>query len=172
MDSDFQRKPHWSSGSYLDLVLAAVFMQILFFLTAYFVGNYGGEFYEENIREIHYSLRMQLALGWMMCILAGVSFSILPLIYDVDGFEKTLMRVYVGMNVFGQIAISAGILSNDLSIFNSLTTIGITLLCASLVCLWSPAMTIFKSKPGSVNKVGPFSYAMGAFLPFLGFIAN
>ena len=170
MDSDFQRKPHWSSGSYLDLVLAAVFMQILFFLTAYFVGNYGGEFYEENIREIHYSLRMQLALGWMMCILAGVSFSILPLIYDVDGFEKTLMRVYVGMNVFGQIAISAGILSNDLSIFNSLTTIGITLLCASLVCLWSPAMTIFKSKPGSVNKVGPFSYAMGAFLPFLGFI--
>ena len=113
---------------------------------------------------------MQLALGWMMCILAGVSFSILPLIYDVDGFEKTLMRIYVGLNVFGQIAIAAGILSNDLSIFNSLTTVGITLLCASLVCLWSPAMTIFKSKPGSVNKVGPFSYAMGALLPFLGLI--
>ena len=170
MSSEIQRKPHWSSGSYLDLVLAAVFMQILFFITAYWTGTYGGEFYEENIREIHYSLRMQLALGWMMCILAGVSFSILPLIYDVDGFEKTLMRIYVGLNVFGQIAIAAGILSNDLSIFNSLTTVGITLLCASLVCLWSPAMTIFKSKPGSFNKVGPFSYAMGALLPFLGLI--
>ena len=170
MSTDFQRKPHWSSGSYLDLVLAAVFMQILFFFTAYWIGNYGGNFYDENIREIHYSLRMQMSLGWMMCILAGVSFSILPLIYDVKGFEKTLMRIYVGMNVFGQIAISAGIISRNLSIFNSLTTVGMTLLCASLVCLWSPAMTIFRSKPGSINKVGPFSYALGAFLPVLGVI--
>ena len=112
-----QRKPHWAAGSYLDLVLAAVFMQILFFFTAYWTGNYGGDFYEENLREIHYLLRMQLALGWMMCILAGVSFSILPLIYDVEGFEKTLMRIYVGMNVFGQIAIAVGILSNDVSLF-------------------------------------------------------
>ena len=170
MSTEFPRKPHWASGTYLDLVLAAVFMQILFFFTAYWIGNYGGEFYEENIREIHYSLRMQSVLGWMMCILAGVSFSILPLIYDVKGFEKTLMRSYVGMNVFGQIAIAGGIVSKNLSIFNSLTTAGITLLCASLVCLWSPAMTIFKSKPGSANKVGPFSYALGALLPILGFI--
>ena len=49
-----------------------------------------------------------------------VSFSILPLIYDVEGFEKTLMRVYVGMNVFGQIAIAAGILTADESLFYSL----------------------------------------------------
>ena len=165
-----QRKPHWAAGSYLDLVLAAVFMQILFFFTAYWTGNYGGDFYEENLREIHYLLRMQLALGWMMCILAGVSFSILPLIYDVEGFEKTLMRIYVGMNVFGQIAIAVGILSNDVSLFYSLATIGMTLLCASLVCLWSPAMIIFRNKPGSISKVGPFSYALGAFLPILGIL--
>tara|TARA_B100000683_G_scaffold91244_1_gene90354 strand:- start:9623 stop:10870 length:1248 start_codon:yes stop_codon:yes gene_type:complete len=145
-------------------------MQILFFFTAYWVGNYGGDFYDENIKEIHYSLRMQMSLGWMMCILAGVSFSILPLIYDVIGFEKTLMRIYVGMNVVGQIAISAGIISKNLSTFNSLTAVGMTLLCASLVSLWSPAMTIFRSKSGSINSVGPFSYALGAFLPVLGVI--
>ena len=63
---------------------------------------------------------MQLALGWMMCILAGDSFRAFPLIYDVEGFEKTLMRVYVGMNVFGQIAIAAGILTADVSLFYSL----------------------------------------------------
>lgn len=166
-----ERKPHWAAGSYLDLVLAAVFMQILFFFTAYWTGNYGGDFYDENLREIHYLLRMQLALGWMMCILAGVSFSILPLIYDVEGFEKTLMRVYVGMNVFGQIAIAAGILTADESLFYSLATIGMTLLCASLVCLLSPAMTIFRSKPGDSSKVGPFSYALGAFLPILGVLS-
>lgn len=170
MGLDLQRKPHWSAGSYIDLVLAAVSMQILFFFTAYWIGNYGGDFYDENIKEIHYSLRMQMSLGWMMCILAGVSFSILPLIYDVIGFEKTLMRIYVGMNVVGQIAISAGIISRNLSIFNSLTAVGMTLLCASLVSLWSPAMTIFRSKSGSINSVGPFSYALGAFLPVLGVI--
>lgn len=170
MGLDLQRKPHWSAGSYIDLVLAAVSMQILFFFTAYWIGNYGGDFYDENIKEIHYSLRMQMSLGWMMCILAGVSFSILPLIYDVIGFEKTLMRIYVGMNVVGQIAISAGIISRNLSIFNSLTAVGMTLLCASLVSLWSPAMTIFRSKSGSNNSVGPFSYALGAFLPVLGVI--
>ena len=103
MGLDLQRKPHWSAGSYIDLVLAAVSMQILFFFTAYWIGNYGGDFYDENIKEIHYSLRMQLVFGWMMCILAGDSFSILPLIYDVIGFEKTLMRIYVGMNVVGKL---------------------------------------------------------------------
>ena len=88
MSTELQRKPHWSSGSYIDLVLAAVIMQILFFVTAFWVGTYGGDFYEQNLREVQFALRMQLGLGWMMCIIAGISFSILPLIYDVQGFEK------------------------------------------------------------------------------------
>ena len=170
MGTEILRKPHWASGSYLDLVLAAVFMQVLFFVSAYWVGTYDGDFYQENLKEIQYSLRMQLALGWMMCILAGISFSILPMIYDLKGFEKTLMRIYVGMNVVGQIAITIGILSSNVSIFRTLVTIGITLLCSSLVCLYSPAMTVFRSKSANASKVGPFSYALGAFLPFLGTI--
>ena len=74
------------------------------------------------------------------------------------------------MNVSGQIAISTGIVSGNLSIFHSFTTIGITLLSASLVCLWSPALTILKSKSENGKKVGPFSSAMGLFLPFIGII--
>ncbi len=170
MDVSAERKPHWAAGSYIDLVLAAVVMQILFFVTAFWVGTYGGDFYKNNLGEVQYALRMQLGLGWMMCIIAGVSFSILPLIYDVQGFEKSLMRVYVGMNVTGQIAITAAIMSNDSSMFDSFATVGITLLCASIVSLWSPSMTIFRSKSANGNKVGPFSYALGAFLPFLGII--
>lgn len=172
MSTELQRKPHWSSGSYIDLVLAAVIMQILFFVTAFWVGTYGGDFYEQNLNEVQYALRMQLGLGWMMCIIAGVSFSILPLIYDVQGFEKSLMRVYVGMNVTGQIAITAAIMSDDPSLFDSFATVGITLLCASIISLWSPAMTIFRSKSASGDKVGPFSYALGAFLPVLGLITT
>ena len=165
-----QRKPHWAAGSYIDLVLAAVIMQILFFVTAFWVGTNGEEFYNENMREVQFSLRMQLALGWMMCIIAGISFSILPLIYDVQGFERSLMRVYVGMNVTGQIAITAGIMSSDSSMFESFATVGVTLLSASIISLWSPAMTIFRSKSSNGDKVGPFSYALGAFLPLLGLI--
>ena len=170
MGLELQRKPHWSAGSYLDLVMAAVLMQILFFFTAFWIATSGEDFYQHNLEEINYTLRIQLGLGWLMCILAGIGFSILPLIYDVPGFEKTLMRVYVGMNIFGQIAITVGIISADLSIYHSLTTVGITLLSASVVCLWSPAITIFKNKSENGNKVGPFSYALGAFLPVLGMI--
>ena len=78
------------------------------------------------------------------------------------------MRVYVGMNVSGQMIITAGILSGDLSIFNSFTTIGITLLAASVVCLWSPALTIFKNNSDNGKKVGPFSYALRLILPIIG----
>ena len=170
MQFDLQRKPHWAAGSYIDLILAAVCMQILFLITAIWVGTYGETFYNENLSEIRFSLRMQLALGWMMCIIVGIGFSVLPLIYDVQGFEKTLMRVYVGLNVSGQVAIMVGIMSEDLSMFHSLSTIGITLLCTSLVCLWPAAMTIFNNKISENNKVGPFSYALGAFLPFLGIL--
>ena len=134
-----QRKPHWAAGSYIDLVIAAVVMQILFFVATFWVGTSGAGFYNDNLREVQYALRIQLALGWMMCIIAGIGFSILPLIYDVQGFEKSLMRVYVGMNVTGQIAIAAAIMSNDSSLFNSFATVGITLLCASIISLMSPS---------------------------------
>lgn len=170
MTSESQLSSHWSSGSYVDLVLAAVSMQVLFFSTALWIGISGQDFYQDNFLEIKHAMRIQFGLGWLMCILAGIGFSILPLIYDVIGFERTLMRVYVGMNVSGQIAISAGIVSGNLSIFHSFTTIGITLLSASLVCLWSPALTILKSKSENGKKVGPFSSAMGMFLPFIGII--
>ena len=135
MGFDLQRKPHWSAGSYIDLVLAAVSMQVLFFITAFWVGTSGTEFYQDNTTEVNHAMRIQLGLGWLMCILAGIGFSILPLIYDVIGFERTLMRVYVGMNVSGQMIITAGIVSGNSSLFNSFTTIGITLLAASVVCL-------------------------------------
>ena len=170
MSGGVRRGPHWSAGSYLDLVLAAVSMQILFFITAFWVGTSGGEFYDDNLLEINHAMRIQMGLGWLMCVLAGIGFSILPLIYDVIGFERTLMRVYVGMNVIGQITITTGILSGNLSIFQSFTTIGITLLATSVVCLWSPALTIFKSKSNNGKKVGPFSYALGSFLPVIGII--
>ena len=170
MESGLQRKPHWSAGSYVDLVLAAISMQILFFITSFWLGTYGSDFRAENTTEVDYSVRIQLGLGWLMCILAGIGFSILPLIYDVVGFEKTLMRVYIGLNIFGQIAITIGIMSNNLSIFHSLSTIGITLLSVSIICLWSPAITILKSKSENGKNVGPFSFALGSFLPILGFI--
>ena len=168
MGFDLQRKPHWSAGSYIDLVIAAVSMQILFFITALWIGTSGSEFYQDNTTEVNHAMRIQLGLGWLMCILAGIGFSILPLIYDVIGFERTLMRVYVGMNVSGQIIVTAGIVSGNSSVFNSFTTIGITLLAASVVCLWSPALTIFKNNSENGKKVGPFSYALGSFLPIIG----
>ncbi|MGB1689546.1 MAG: hypothetical protein ACPHDM_02495, partial [Candidatus Poseidoniaceae archaeon] len=67
---------------------------------------------------------------------------------------------------------TAAIISDDSSLFDSFATVGITLLCASIISLWSPAMTIFRSKSSNGDTVGPFSYALGAFLPALGLITT
>ena len=170
MEIDFKSRQRWAVGSYIDLILAAVVMQIVFFITMVWIGTIGSEFYNLNLDEIRYTLRIQMSLGWMMCIITGLAFSILPLIYDVQVFEKSVMRTYVTMNVFGQLSIMIGIMSEDISIYHTLATIGITLLCTSLVCLGPAAMIIFKSKKPNEDKLGPFSYAIGAMTPILGII--
>ena len=88
MSVSTDRKPHWAAGSYIDLVIAAVVMQILFFVATFWVGTSGTGFYNDNLREVQYVLRIQLALGWMMCIIAGIGFSILPLFMTFKDLKK------------------------------------------------------------------------------------
>ena len=170
MSDDGLNGSPWSSGSYIHLMLASVVMQFLFMLTAIWVGTNGEDFYESNLDDIRLALRMQLAMGWMMCLISGLGFSLLPIIYDVKGFDKSVMRIYIGMNVSGQIAIILAILSGKEEIFNSLATVGITLLCGSLMILRNPAMTIIKNKKSEDKKLGPFSYSIGALMPIIGLI--
>jgi hypothetical protein len=170
MDEENTSSQHLAAGSYIDLILAAVLMQIVFILSAIWVGTKGSDFLNENSEHIRYVLKTQLGLGWMMCIIAGLGFSILPLIYDVKVFDKSLMRGYVGLNIAGQLVITSGIIIGNQEIFYTLATIGITLLCTSLFVLSTPAITIFKSRNKDTKKLGPFSYSIGVILPILGLI--
>jgi hypothetical protein len=170
MDDERTSAQYLAAGSYVDLILAAVIMQICFIITAIWVGTTGNEFLISNPEDIRYALRIQLGLGWMMCIICGLGFSILPLIYDVKVFDKSLMRSYVGMNMLGQLSIMLGIMIGDEDIFYSMATIGITLLATSLFILGSPALKIFKSRSVDSQRLGPFSYAIGMILPILGLI--
>ena len=170
MDDERTSAQYLAAGSYVDLILAAVIMQICFIITAIWVGTTGNEFLISNPEDIRYALRIQLGLGWMMCIICGLGFSILPLIYDVKVFDKGLMRSYVGMNMLGQLSIMLGIMIGEEDIFYSMATIGITLLATSLFILGSPALKIFKSRGVDSQRLGPFSYAIGMILPILGLI--
>ncbi|MBT3657970.1 MAG: hypothetical protein HN544_07230, partial [Euryarchaeota archaeon] len=170
MDDERTSAQYLAAGSYVDLILAAVIMQICFIITAIWVGTTGNEFLISNPEDIRYALRIQLGLGWMMCIICGLGFSILPLIYDVKVFDKSLMRSYVGMNMLGQLSIMLGIMIGEEDIFYSMATIGITLLATSLFILGSPALKIFKSRSVDSQRLGPFSYAIGMILPILGLI--
>ena len=170
MDDERGSAQYLAAGSYVDLILAAVVMQIFFIITAIWVGTTGNEFLIPNPEHIRHALKIQLGLGWMMCIICGLGFSILPLIYDVKIFDKSLMRSYVGMNMLGQLSIMLGIMIGDEGIFYSMATIGITLLCTSLFILGSPALKIFKNRDVDSRRLGPFSYAIGMILPILGLI--
>ena len=167
-------KQYSTAGSYIDLLFAAVVMQILFFITAMWSGSTSYDFYNDNQEQIRFAMRIQLGLGWVMCIIAGLGFSILPLIYDLHSFGKSVMRTYVGLNISGQLAIIlgvvSGILMDDLLMFQTLATTGIVLLCASLVTLGPSAIAIFKIRTPKENKSGPFTYSVGALMPFLGAI--
>ena len=169
-----QSKQYSAAGSYIDFLFASVVMQILFFATAMWSGSSNYEFYNDNQEHIRFAMRLQLSLGWIMCIIAGLGFSILPLLYDLHSFEKSVMRTYLGLNISGQFAIMlgvvSGIMTGDLLIFETLATTGITLLCASLVALGPTAISIFKIRNPKENKLGPFTYSIGALMPFLGAI--
>lgn len=171
MDDESASSQYLAAGSYVDLILAAVVMQICFIITAIWVGTTGDESLFTTPEHIRHALRIQIGLGWMMCIICGLGFSILPLIYDVKTFDKSLMRSYVGMNMLGQLCIMSGIMIGNEEIFYSMATIGITLLSTSLFILGSPAFKIFKSRSVDSQRLGPFSYSIGMILPMLGLIA-
>ena len=117
MDDERTSAQYLAAGSYVDLILAAVIMQICFIITAICVGTTGDESLFTNPEHIRHALRIQLGLGWMMCIICGLGFSILTLIYDIKVFDKSLMRSYVGMNMLGKLCIMAGIMIGNEKIF-------------------------------------------------------
>lgn len=170
MDETPSSSQHFAAGSYIDLLLAAVIMQITFIITAIWVGTNSNDLLQTNSEHVRHVLKIQLSLGWMMCIIAGLGFSLLPLIYDVKSFDKSLMRSFIGMNMSGQFTIALGIIIGKEEIFYSLSTIGITLLCTALFLLGPPALTIFKSRKINSTEIGPFSYTIGMILPFIGLI--
>ncbi len=170
MDEERASPQYLAAGSYLDLMLTAVVMQIFFIVTAIWVGTTSNGLLDSNPEHIRHALRIQLGLGWMMCIIAGLGFSMLPLIYDVKAFDKSLMRSYIGMNMLGQLCIMLGIMIGEEEIFYSMATIGITLLSTSLFILGPPALKIFKSRNVDSKNLGPFSYAIGMILPIIGLI--
>ena len=110
MDETPSSSQHFAAGSYIDLLLAAVIMQITFIITAIWVGTNSNDLLQTNSEHVRHVLKIQLSLGWMMCIIAGLGFSLLPLIYDVKSFDKSLMRSFIGMNMSGQFTIALGII--------------------------------------------------------------
>jgi hypothetical protein len=52
MKTDVPGKQHWAIGTYIDLILAAVGMQIAFLITVIWAGTLGTEFYNLNLDEI------------------------------------------------------------------------------------------------------------------------
>jgi hypothetical protein len=170
MNVDFKRVQHWAAGSYIDLMLAALVMQITFALTYTWIIMMQNDFVIANLEEVLFSLQMQVALGWLMCIIVAMGFSLLPLIFDVEPFDPSLMRIYAGLNMAGQASMTLGLIIGDIELFRTMTTIGLTFLCASLVTLLAPARIIFKRTHKDEDALGPFAYAIGMFLPALGII--
>jgi hypothetical protein len=171
MGVDLQRGRHWAAGSYIDFMLAAAVMQIVFLICIlWLVFGSDSNFVIDNLVEILFVVRMQAGLGWLMAITAGIGFSILPLIYDVHKFDRSMLHVFITLNIIGQVCIVAGIMTGDLEIFHTLSTIALTLLATAMISIGPQALKVFKARNAEEGKMGPFSFAPGIFLPIVGLL--
>ena len=160
------------AGSYLELFIASATMFLLFAIMItwlIFKSPYGLFDDDDRLRTINFIFIVQLSLGPMFAVLAGIAFDTLPLVYKIPSFERTSMRHFLQLNILGQLFILIGVFSTDWDVLIELSGIGIVLLSLSLISLASPAIDIFRTK-NKVDEVGVFSYTPGVLLILCGFV--
>lgn len=103
-----------------------------------------------------------------MAIHIGIAFDVLPLIHGIVSFDHSMLRLYMKANIAGQLFILIGLLSDDVELMQELSTVGISLLCWSLIILGMPAKILNDNKKTTADDpVGIASVLPGLILPFI-----
>ena len=148
------------AGSYLELFAASAAMFLLFAIMItwlVFKTPYGLFDDYERLKTVNFIFIVLFSLGPMIAVLAGIAFDTFPLVYKIPSFEQTTMRLFLQLNILGQLFIFIGIFSTDWDLLIELSGIGIVLLSLSLLSLASPAIDVFRTK-SEVDEVGVFSF--------------
>lgn len=111
-----------------------------------------------------------VGLGWLMCLIAGIGFDILPLIHRSKPFHENAMRQFLIINFAGQSLLCISTFMQKTEKILEFSTVGISFLCLSVLLLGGPGRRLSKESmvPSKDDEVGFASLIPGLVFPFVG----
>ena len=164
-----------AAGSYLGLYALSAFttgMFVCVFLYHYFTESfYFGQYSDGDLTYIYATITW-VCLGWLMCMVTGIGFDILPLIHGATPFHENAMRQFLITNLAGQVVLAISTFMNTEQKILEFATVGISFLCLSVLSLGGPGRRMFKEskRRKGEDEVGIASLIPGVVFPFFGAI--
>ena len=111
-----------------------------------------------------------VGLGWLMCLIVGIGFDVLPLIHGSKPFHENAMRQFLIINFTGQSVLCIATFMQTAEKILEFSTVGISFLCLSVLMLGGPGRRLSKESmvPTKDDEVGYASLIPGLVFPFFG----
>lgn len=108
--------------------------------------------------------------GWLMCLVAGIGFDILPLIHGSSPFHEDALRQFMLLNFVGQTILFISTFMGTPAQVLEYSTIGISFLCIAVILLGRPGRRLYLDSKMETegDEVGVLSLVPGVAFPFLG----
>ena len=162
-----------AAGSYLGLYVLSAFttgMFVCVLLYHYFTESLYFDQYSSGDLTHIYTTITWVCMGWLMCLIAGIGFDILPLIHGTTPFHENAMRQFLITNLAGQSVLAISTFMNTEQKMLEFATVGISFLCLSILLLGGPGRRMFKEskRRKEEDEVGIASLIPGVAFPFFG----
>jgi hypothetical protein len=162
-----------AAGSYLGLYVLSAFttgMFVCVLLYHYFTESLYFDQYSNGDLPYIYTTITWVCMGWLMCLIAGIGFDILPLIHGTTPFHENAMRQFLITNLAGQGVLAISTFMNTEQKILEFATVGISFLCLSILLLGGPGRRMFKEskRRKEEDEVGIASLIPGVAFPFFG----
>ncbi|MDG1558191.1 MAG: hypothetical protein P8R03_01590 [Candidatus Poseidoniaceae archaeon] len=162
-----------SAGSYLGFYALSAITTAMFicvFLFHVFSNSPFRVALETDYLTFIYIVIAWVGLGWLMCLIAGIGFDILPLIHGSKPFHENAMRQFLIINFAGQSVLCIATFMQTTEKIVEFSTVGISFLCLSVLLLGGPGRRLSKESmvPSKDDEVGYASLIPGLIFPFFG----
>lgn len=162
-----------SAGSYLGFYAVSALTTAMFicaFLWHLLSGSPFRAAFEAEYLAFIYIVIAWVGLGWLMCLIAGIGFDILPLIHGSKPFHENAMRQFLIINFAGQSVLCIATFMQTTEKMLEFSTVGISFLCLSVLLLGGPGRRLSKESmvPSKDDEVGYASLIPGLVFPFFG----
>ena len=162
-----------TTGSYLGLYVTSCISTAMFGIAMgwhFLTESLFFDLIQSQYQLMLYVLITWTCFGWLMCLIAGIGFDILPLIHGSSPFHEDALRQFILMNFAGQTILFISTFMNTAEQIQEFATIGISFLCIAVILLGRPGRRLYRDSKMETDgdEVGTVSLVPGLAFPFLG----